>query len=129
MNLLIDTHVLIWFITDSENLPVKTKHIIENKENNCFISIASLWEIGIKHSIGRLNLLADLNTIFQIIEDSGFDLLPITSNQILANASLAFHHQDPFDHMTIAQAITESLIIISKDGQFEKYEVAVLWEK
>ena len=81
MNLLIDTHALIWFITDNDKLPLKTKQIIENKENNCYVSIASYWEIGIKNSIGRLDLKSDLETIFQIIEETGFETLPITTNQ------------------------------------------------
>lgn len=107
MNLLIDTHALIWFITDSDKLPQKTKAIIENKENDCFVSIATYWEIGIKNSIGRLNLNSELKTIFQIIEETGFEAIPITTSHILINASLAFHHQDPFDRLIIAQAIAE----------------------
>jgi PIN domain nuclease of toxin-antitoxin system len=74
-------------------------------------------------------LITDLETIFKIIEDSGFEILPITSSQILANAGLAFHHQDPFDRMIIAQASTEYLSIVSKDQMFEKYDVPVVWDK
>lgn len=129
MNLLIDTHALIWFITDSEKLPLNTKQIIENKENNCYVSVATYWEIGIKTSIGRLGLNADLETIFQIIEESGFETLPITTNQILKNASLEFHHQDPFDRIIIAQSLTEKMTIITKDSQFESYSVPIIWEK
>ena len=73
MNLLIDTHALIWFITDNDKLPLKTKQIIENKENNCYASIATYWEIGIKNSIGRLDLNSDLETIFQIVSYSQND--------------------------------------------------------
>lgn len=129
MNLLIDTHALIWFITDNDKLPLKTKQIIENKENTCYVSLASYWEISIKSSIGRLDLNSDLETIFQIIEDTGFDLLPITTNQILRNAKLEFHHQDPFDRLIIAQALTEKMTIITKDSQFENCNVPIIWEK
>ncbi len=129
MNYLIDTHALIWFITDNEKLPRLAKQIIENQDNNCYVSIASFWEIGIKYSLGRLDLNTDLNNIFQIIEDTGFDILPITINQILKNASLEFHHQDPFDRIIISQAITENLTIISKDSQFDKYNVPLIWSK
>ena len=129
MNLLLDTHTLIWFITDNDNLPRKTKSIIESKENACFVSMASYWEIGIKNSIGRLDLNADLKTIFHIIEETGFNTIPITTNQILTNAHLPFHHQDPFDRIIIAQAMTEKMTIITKDSQMELYDVPTLWKK
>ena len=129
MNLLIDTHALIWFITDNDKLPLKTKQIIENKENNCYVSIATYWEIGIKNSIGRLDLNSDLETIFQIIEETGFETLPITTNQILRNANLEFHHQDPFDRIIIAQSLTEKMTIITRDSQFEDYNVPIIWKK
>ncbi len=129
MNLLIDTHALIWFITDNDKLPLKTKQIIENKENNCYVSIATYWEIGIKNSIGRLDLKSDLEEIFQIIEETGFETLPITTNQILKNANLEFHHQYPFDRIIIAQSLTEKMTIITKDRQFENYNVPIIWKK
>ncbi|MGB6084136.1 type II toxin-antitoxin system VapC family toxin [Moheibacter sp.] len=128
MNYLIDTHVVLWFITNDEKLPDSIKEIIGNKENQCFISIASYWEIGIKTSIGRLELNADLESIFKIIENSGFDALPITQQHILKNSTLNFHHQDPFDRILIAQALSEDLTIISKDNLFKKYEVSLIWE-
>ena len=109
MDLLIDTHAVIWFITEDKKLPLKTKQIIENIENNCFVSIATYWEIAIKHSLGRLDLNSGLERIFQIIEETGFEILPITINQILKNAKLEYHHHDPFDRIIIAQAIYENL--------------------
>lgn len=72
MNYLIDTDALIWFIANSENIPQGTKVIIENTANDCFVSIATYWEIGIKNSIGRLDLSADLKVIFEIIEENRF---------------------------------------------------------
>ena len=127
MNLLLDTHTLIWFITDNDKLSSLAKHNIESKQNNCFVSIASFWEIGIKHSLGRLDLNSDLSKIFKIIEATEFDILPITVNQILMNSKLEYHHQDPFDRIIIAQAISENLTIISKDSQFDKYNVPIIW--
>jgi len=128
MNYLIDTHAIIWFITDDGKLPVKTKELIENKENQCFASLASFWEIGIKNSIGRLELNSSLENIFEIIENSGFQVLPITTQHILKNSSLDFHHQDPFDRILIAQAFVEHLTIISRDNQFKNYGVPVVWQ-
>ncbi len=127
MNLLIDTHAIIWFITDDKKLPSKTKQLIEDRKNNCFISLATFWEIAIKYSIGRLDLNADLEKIFQIIEDTGFEILPISTTHILENATLEFHHQDPFDRLIIAQALIENLTVVSKDNQFKKYKVELIW--
>ncbi len=129
MDLLIDTHAVIWFITEDKKLPPKTRQLIENTENDCFVSIATYWEIAIKHSLDRLDLNSDLERIFQIIEETGFEILPITVNQILKNAKLYFHHQDPFDRTIIAQAIRENLSIITKDEKFKNYQVPVIWEK
>lgn len=129
MDILIDTHAVIWFITEDKKLPLKTKQIIENIENNCFVSIATYWEIAIKHSLGRLDLNSDLERIFQIIEETEFEILPITINRILKNAKLEYHHHDPFDRIIIAQAIYENLSIITKDEQFKNYEVPLIWKK
>lgn len=128
MDYLIDTHALIWYITDNKKLPLNIKEIINNKNNNCFVSIASLWEIGIKFSLGRFDFNAELEEIFQIIDDTGFEALPITTIQILQNSKLEFHHRDPFDRIIIAQAITENIILISKDQYFKEYNVKVKWE-
>ena len=128
MDLLIDTHAVIWFITDDNKLPVNIRQLIEDKSNNCYISIASYWEIAIKSSLGRLDLNSNLSEIFRIIEDSGFEILPITIKHILENANLKFHHQDPFDRIIIAQAIIEELSVISKDNEFEKYEISLIWK-
>lgn len=129
MDLLLDTHAVIWFITEDSKMPLKTKRLIEDPINRCFVSIASYWEIGIKHSLGRLDLKSELETIFKIIEDTGFELLPITGNQILVNAGLKHYHNDPFDRIIIAQAIYENLGLISIDGEFKKYNVNLVWKK
>ena len=129
MNLLVDTHALIWFITDNNKLPINTKKFIESNDNDCYVSIATFWEIGIKNSIGRLDLNSDLQKIFRIIEESGFDILPITTNHILQNADLKFYHQDPFDRIIIAQAMVEKMTIITKDTQFKNYNIPKVWER
>lgn len=127
MNLLLDTHALIWFITLDKNLPAKTKAIIENADNRCWVSIASLWEIGIKHSLGKLNIEIGLNELFKIIEQSGFEILTINPQHTLVVASLAFHHRDPFDRMLVSQAVSDKLIIVTKDSVIKQYAVKTLW--
>ena len=102
MNLLLDTHTTIWFITEDKILPINVKTLIEDITNTCFVSIASLWEMGIKHSLGKLDLKVDFMRIFELIDQSGLTILPITTNHILTNTTLEFHHRDPFDRLIIA---------------------------
>lgn len=127
MNVLVDTHAVIWSITDNNRLVDPPRKIIENSANNCIVSIASLWEMGIKVSIGKLKLKNNLKHTFQIIEETGFTILPINSEHIAVNAQLKFHHRDPFDRIIIAQAIHEELTIISKDRHFKEYDVELIW--
>jgi PIN domain nuclease of toxin-antitoxin system len=128
MIFLVDTHAIIWFITDDKKLPKVTKELIENKEHTCYVSIASLWEIAIKFSLGRLLIHEELKNIFQTIEESGFEILPITSIHLLKIAELPFHHQDPFDRIIIAQSIVEDINVITKDEQYEKYQIKLNWK-
>ncbi|MCF0053750.1 type II toxin-antitoxin system VapC family toxin [Dyadobacter sp. LJ53] len=118
MNLLLDTHAVIWFITDDLRLPRGTRTLLEDSANNCFVSIATLWEIAIKNSLGRLELNAKLKEIFSIIDNTGFELLPITASHILANASLPHHHHDPFDRIIIAQSIEEIYMLSRRMTSF-----------
>jgi PIN domain nuclease of toxin-antitoxin system len=83
--------------------------------------------MGIKYSLGKLNLKKDLKTIFELIIQSGFTLLPITSTHILTNTNLQFNHRDPFDRLIIAQAKCEDVTLISKDTIFKAYNVSLLW--
>ncbi len=128
MDILIDTHAVIWFITNDSNLPKKAKIIIENTSNNCYVSIASFWEMAIKNSLGRLELNGSLEKVFEIVENSGLSILRITIGHILQLSRLEFHHQDPFDRIIIAQGIDSNLVILSKDRHFSKYGVELIWD-
>lgn len=128
MNVLVDTHAAIWFITDDKKLPEFAKQIIQDYQNNCFVSIATLWEMGIKHSLGKLKLETELEKIFEFFPESGFLFLPITPEHILTNVSLPFHHRDPFDRLIVAQAKREGYSLLSKDSEFEKYDVNLIWD-
>ncbi|TKB95917.1 type II toxin-antitoxin system VapC family toxin [Pedobacter cryophilus] len=129
MDVLIDTHAVIWFITNDSKLPKKAKIIIEDINNNCYVSIASFWEIAIKNSLNRLELNESLEKVFEIIESSGLSILPITTSHILQLSRLEFHHQDPFDRIIIAQGINFNLAILSKDQHFSKYNINLIWDK
>ncbi len=128
MNVLVDTHAVIWFITDNSRLSPVARKIIESPENICFVSIATFWEIGIKSSLGRLDLNTTLERLFKIIEESGFQLLPISINHILNCAKLEFYHHDPFDRIVISQAQCELIPLISKDEKFSNYDISLIWD-
>ena len=129
MNVILDTHAAIWFVTDDKKLPQFSKKIIEDSENRCFVSIATLWEMGIKYSLGKLELKVELKKIFEIFFESGFLLLPISPNHVLTNTALPYHHSDPFDRLIIAQAKREEYFLISKDAEFDAYEVNLIWSE
>ena len=128
MRLLLDTHVVLWSITNPEKLSTRVKNLISDESNLCFVSIAALWEIAIKSSIGRLELKTGLDHVFQTIVKTGFEILPIDGSHIINVAQLPFHHRDPFDRIFIAQAAVEDMVLVSKDEHFDKYPIKVIWE-
>lgn len=128
MNFLLDTHTAIWFITDDDELPINIKEKIENSSNLCFVSIASMWELGIKYSLGKLKLNVDLKKIFELIDQSGLVILPIMPKHILTNVSLNFYHRDPFDRIIVAQAKSDDLTLLSKDQAFKHYDIDLFWK-
>ena len=115
---LLDTHTLIWFLDGSSLLSEKSKKEIEDENAANFVSIASLWEIAIKVSLGKIELKTTLDQIYSKLMENGFEVLPITFEDTLAVSRLPFHHRDPFDRIMIAQAMTNRMTIISKDEQF-----------
>jgi PIN domain nuclease of toxin-antitoxin system len=127
MNNLLDTHTLIWFLNGDDFLSKKAIKNIENKSATNFISIASLWEIAIKLSLGKLELHTDFNSVSDQIIKNGFQILPITFEDTLILSTLPFHHRDPFDRIIICQSINNKFTILSKDKYFEEYKVNVLW--
>jgi PIN domain nuclease of toxin-antitoxin system len=126
MNLLLDTHIVIWFITDDIRLSKYIRGEIRNMHNNCKISIVSFWEIAIKHSKGRLNLNSNIETIFNLIHESKLETLQVSESHILSSSKLDFHHHDPFDRLLIGQAIAEDLILVSVDNAFRQYPVTLM---
>jgi PIN domain nuclease of toxin-antitoxin system len=121
MKLLLDTHAFLWYYSGSPNLSQFARGVIENPSNVFFTSMASLWEISIKNSLGKLQLDAPLNIFYEDIIDQGFKVLPIDISHILQAASLPFHHRDPFDRLLIGQALSEGMALISKDTVFPPY--------
>lgn len=128
MKLLLDTHTLLWFIAGSPNLSATARSLIEDTANEKYVSIASLWEIAIKISIGKMSLTALFDVLFpHQLQVNGFELLPIKVNHTSAIVTLPFHHRDPFDRIMIAQAIEEKMNLVSIDAVFDDYSITRLW--
>lgn len=124
VNLLIDTHILLWALLSPERLPASAREIIANPVSTIHVSAATVWEIAIKHALGRLHLPVD--RLAALIAELGFSPLPITVPHALAAGALPRHHADPFDRMLIAQARHGSLTIVTVDAIFARYDVALL---
>ena len=124
MKILLDTHIFLWLLSGDGRLSGPAKTIFLNEENEIYFSVASLWEIGIKISLGRLKLADNWK---EVIEDEMavnlIKLLQISKRHCYKLVDLPFHHRDPFDRMLIAQAMVEELSILSCDGQFCAYDV------
>lgn len=128
MNYLLDTHSLIWFIGGDEQLSNEAREEIENEENIIFVSTASLWEISIKSSIGKLKLGKPFEELFpQYLVENEIDILDIKIQHLQALISLPFHHRDPFDRLIICQSLVEKLTIIGKERLFDDYGIERLW--
>ncbi len=126
-NLLLDTHAFIWYSEDDPKLPESIKIEIETADR-VYISIASLWEIAIKLSIGKLSLRSNYESIDASLEPAGIILLPISFADTVRVMNLPLHHRDPFDRIFIAQAINNSLTLVSSDSAFTAYPIQLRWE-
>jgi PIN domain nuclease of toxin-antitoxin system len=127
MRLLLDTHTFIWFVEDAPQLPANVKNLIENSQNEIFLSIVSLWEMAIKIQLKKLDINKSIEEIINLSNQNGFILLPILSEHIVRLSKLEFFHRDPFDRMIIAQGISENQTIVSKDIIFDKYKAKRIW--
>jgi PIN domain nuclease of toxin-antitoxin system len=128
MKLLLDTHALLWFLTNDPSLSGPARAAIEAGENVCSVSAASLWEVAIKVALSRLTLPAPYAEIFpRQLEINDFRLLPITPAHCAMLLTLPFHHRDPFDRLLLAQAQSEAMTLVSDDGQFAPYGLPLLW--
>lgn len=123
---LLDTHTFIWLTEDDTNLPIDLRTLIDTAEI-VYLSIASLWEIAIKLKTGKLSLQRSYETIGPAIAASDILILPILFTDTVQIRNLPLHHKDPFDRMLIAQAINNSLAIISTDTAFDAYSIQRIW--
>ncbi|MBO1352319.1 MAG: type II toxin-antitoxin system VapC family toxin [Hormoscilla sp. GUM202] len=127
--MLLDTHVLLWFLDNNPRLPKSIKEKIENTES-VFVSIASIWEISIKVNIGKLTVTTPLEMIRVNMMALNIQELPITFEDAITYASLPLtsNHRDPFDRILVAQAMNRSLSLVSADTKFDPYAISRVWE-
>ena len=126
MNLLLDTHVALWAITDSPRLTPKARDLIANPANTVWVSVASLWEITIKHSLGRGDMPISGAQAKAWFEQSGYQLLNIEAPHVSGVGELPALHNDPFDRLLVAQALAEPLRLITHDAQVARYSDTVI---
>ena len=126
MRVLIDTHILLWFINDDPQLSQETKALLQS-DTDVSVSVASLWEIAIKVSIGKMTLPDSVEKLFpEQLSLNQIDLLPIEVSHLQVVSTLPFHHKDPFDRLIIAQALVEKIGLVSVDKVFESYGVDII---
>jgi PIN domain nuclease of toxin-antitoxin system len=128
MRLLLDTHTFLWFIMGSGNLSVNARALVENTGNDRLLSVASLWEIAIKTSIGKLSLSSPFSDLIpEQLRLNGIDLLNIKLDHLSTLTTLPFHHRDPFDRLIVSQSLVEKMPVVSIDGAFDSYGLTRYW--
>jgi PIN domain nuclease of toxin-antitoxin system len=127
MRYLVDSHAFIWYLESNSKLSLNARMILEDGNNQCFVSVASLWEMAIKIALGRLELQTDFDRIKDLITTFSFEILPIQFEHLKVTTQLPFHHHDPFDRILIAQSQVEELILITKDEKIKPYKIETLW--
>ena len=124
MKLLLDTHALLWWLSDDAKLGAKARALIEDPANEIVVSVVSLWEIVVKKRIGKLD--ANIEQIADALQADGFFQLSVRTDHLKLLEDLPTHHSVPFDHLLIAQAIAEGATFVSEDHQTPAYPVNVI---
>ena len=126
MNLLLDTHVALWAITDSPKLPQKAREIIQSPKTTVWISVASVWEIAIKYALARGDMPVSSQDAVCYFRESGYRFLAIEAEHALAVEELAAHHQDPFDRILVAQSLVEPMRLMTHDPLVALYSDTIM---
>jgi PIN domain nuclease of toxin-antitoxin system len=127
MEYLLDTHTFIWFTENDPQLSETARQQIVNIKNPCYLSIASIWEIVIKQSISKLGFSKTPQAIEQLCAESNIGLLDIKLEHLSALQNLPHIHNDPFDRLIIAQALSKNLTIITRDRNIPQYTIPIIW--
>ncbi len=123
MNLLLDTHALLWWLDDAAELTPDAKEAIGNPEQLVFVSAVSVWEIVIKEALGNLTVPKELP---EVLDAQPFARLDMTVDHVFKVAELPMHHRDPFDRLLIAQCLVDGLTLVTHDADIAKYDVKIL---
>jgi PIN domain nuclease of toxin-antitoxin system len=128
LRLLLDTHAFLWWLSGDGALSLRAREAVADAANEIFVSAASVWEIATKHRIGKLHGVAVIvANLDEAISDQGFHGLPISVRHGQIAGALPGAHRDPFDRMLIAQAMEETLALVSNEHVFDRFGVARLW--
>ena len=128
MKLLIDTHVALWLFNEHENLPTAVREHLLDEANELYISIASAWEIAIKHSIGKLREFSGgVKRFLQTVRENPIELITVMPQYVEIVEELPYIHRDPFDRIIIATAICEDMSIVTTDESIRNYKVNCVW--
>ncbi|WP_295442392.1 type II toxin-antitoxin system VapC family toxin [uncultured Thiodictyon sp.] len=126
MRLLLDTHIALWALTDDPRLSEQARALINDPANQVMVSAATVWEIAIKHALGRDDMPISGEEALDWFRQAGYDLLPVSPAHAAAVERLPDHHRDPFDRLLVAQAITEPLRLLSRDPLVVRYGEVVI---
>jgi PIN domain nuclease of toxin-antitoxin system len=127
VRLLVDTHAFLWFMAGDDRLSETGRRAIEEADGRWWLSAASVWEMAIKASLGRLRLPVPATDYISEKVGKGLHVLSVDWSHAAAVERLPFHHHDPFDRLIVAQAQAERLAVVTKDGVFADYGVPVVW--
>ncbi len=123
MRYLVDTNIFIWWMEENKRLHKEQMNLLNDPQNQIFLSVASIWEIVIKQAKGKLKTPRDIGGG---IKRSKFTMLPIETSHVLGVGKLPLHHNDPFDRLLISQAKVEKLTLITSDQKFKKYQLSLM---
>lgn len=127
MQILLDTHALVWWLEDAGRLSKRARAILENSDNQVVVSAVVGWEISIKVGIGKMEPRSLIQRLARVLQQQSFSELPITLNTAIRSGLLPLHHRDPFDRLLVAQAQSLNVAILSADAIFDRYGVKRLW--
>ncbi len=127
MNLLLDTHVALWAIAGDQKLSARARALITAPRSSIWVSAVSLWEISIKHGLGRGDMPVSGQEALNYFRQAGYNILAIEAEHTVAVEELPMHHQDPFDRLLVAQALVEPMRLMTHDETVAKYSDAIIY--